>query len=224
MRYSLALLCVLVSLLTITGCKSMQATNEREHPPLASQELISAVLAGKIETVESRLRAGKSVNAADKKECSLLQLAIIAQRNSVVDLLLQKGANPNYRDLWDNFTALDFAAYAKNPTAMKMLLDSKAKFSGRVKSEALHIAAGEGCLECVKLLVGSGANVNYKTDKTPGSTPLMEAIDKRHYDIARYLLEKGANPKARDALGNSLSDYVDPSDMETVKALLAQNR
>lgn len=203
----------------------MRLTSIEESPPSASEELLSAVLAGKTDVVKSRLQSGESVNAADKEGMPILQLAILKKQDNVVNLLLQNGADPNIRDLWNNnWSALEFSAYAENPTAMRMLLKGKVKISVRLKSEALHIAAGTGCFECVELLVGSGAHVNYKTDKMPGSTPLMEAIDKRHYNIARYLLEKGANPKLRDALGNSLLDYVDPSDLETVKAMLAKNR
>jgi uncharacterized protein len=57
---------------------------------------------------------------------------------------------------------------------------------------ALVYAARENCLECVKVLVASGADVNQTTKY--GWTPLLTATQNRHYKLAEYLLEHGANP------------------------------
>ena len=57
---------------------------------------------------------------------------------------------------------------------------------------ALVLAAREGELESVKLLVENGADVNQVTEY--GWTPLLTATNNRHYGLARYLIERGANP------------------------------
>jgi ankyrin repeat protein len=56
----------------------------------------------------------------------------------------------------------------------------------------LVIAAREGCLECVKVLLSSGANVNQRTNY--GWTPLLTATQNRHYIVAAWLLDHGADP------------------------------
>ncbi len=56
----------------------------------------------------------------------------------------------------------------------------------------LVYAAREDCLECVKLLIDAGANVNLITNY--GWTPLLTATQNRHYKLAAYLLDHGANP------------------------------
>jgi len=56
----------------------------------------------------------------------------------------------------------------------------------------LVFAARQDCLECARVLIEAGANVNQATHY--GWTPLLTAIQNRHYKISAYLLEHGANP------------------------------
>ncbi len=56
----------------------------------------------------------------------------------------------------------------------------------------LVYAAREDCLECVKILIESGAGVNQTTRY--GWTPLLTATQNRHYKLAAYLLDHGADP------------------------------
>ncbi len=56
----------------------------------------------------------------------------------------------------------------------------------------LAYAAREGCFECAKTLVESGADVNQLT--LYGWSPLLVATQNRHYKLASYLLDHGANP------------------------------
>jgi ankyrin repeat protein len=56
----------------------------------------------------------------------------------------------------------------------------------------LVYAAREDCLECAKILLESGADVNQRTRY--GWTALLTATQNRHYKLAAYLLDHGANP------------------------------
>ncbi len=57
----------------------------------------------------------------------------------------------------------------------------------------LVFAAREDCIECAKILVEQAkADVNQITHY--GWTPLLTATQNRHYKLASYLLEHGANP------------------------------
>lgn len=60
----------------------------------------------------------------------------------------------------------------------------------------LHIAANEGNLTMVQLLIEGGANITAKT-KT-GYTPLHLSLLKNHMKVARLLCQKGADIQARD--------------------------
>jgi uncharacterized protein len=56
----------------------------------------------------------------------------------------------------------------------------------------LIYATREGCMECAKMLVEAGANVNQKSNY--GWTPLLTATQNRHYLLGAYLLDHGADP------------------------------
>lgn len=65
---------------------------------------------------------------------------------------------------------------------------------------ALHFAAREGQMDAIRELVARGADVNMVSaaDDTP---PITEAIINGHIDIAKFLLDHGANPKLANADG-----------------------
>lgn len=56
----------------------------------------------------------------------------------------------------------------------------------------LVYAAREDCIECAKILMEAGADVNQRTFY--GWTPLLVATQNRHYKLAAYLLDHGADP------------------------------
>jgi ankyrin repeat protein len=74
----------------------------------------------------------------------------------------------------------DFAAFFRRP----------AKKDGGGLTP-LAYAAREDCMECAKMLVEAGADVNQRTYY--GWTPLLVATQNRHYKLGQYLLEHGAN-------------------------------
>lgn len=57
---------------------------------------------------------------------------------------------------------------------------------------ALHLAAAGGHLECVKELVGSGAQMNAR-DENSSSTALLLAMHEEREDVAMWLLGNGAD-------------------------------
>jgi uncharacterized protein len=56
----------------------------------------------------------------------------------------------------------------------------------------LSYAARENCMECARILVEAGADINQQTNY--GWTALLVATQNRHYKLGAYLLEHGANP------------------------------
>jgi len=86
------------------------------------------------------------------------------------------GGNPADAQSFD-----DFAAFFREP---------QTKDGGGLTP--LVYAAREGCLECARILLDRGANINQVTNY--GWTPLLTATQNRHYKLAGYLLEHGANP------------------------------
>jgi ankyrin repeat protein len=67
---------------------------------------------------------------------------------------------------------------------------------------ALHFTAREGHVESAKALIEAGADVNLPN---PGdhTTPFLTAIINGHFDLAMYMLERGASPHLAAANGVS---------------------
>ncbi len=100
----------------------------------------------------------------------------------------------------------------------------------------LVFAARQNCIECAKILLDAGANVNQQTNY--GWSPLLTATQNRNYKLASLLLERGANPNLKNNGGWSplyiatdnrnieIGDYPTPkADMdhlEYIKLLLAK--
>jgi ankyrin repeat protein len=108
------------------------------------------------------------------------------------------------------------AAYQGDCDALKDLLQQGVNinnwqvFSPHYGMTALHHAARNIHLDCVRLLVSSGADVNADYDPQPGWcgwTPLMCAVEAQEggdleesvsaVEIVRLLLENGASPNIR---------------------------
>src|SRR5205085_1858090 len=66
---------------------------------------------------------------------------------------------------------------------------------------AMLYAARSGCYACVEALIGAGADMNLPTPE--GVTPLMTALDNDHNDVAKLLLDRGANPHISDWWGRT---------------------
>ncbi|CAG9770243.1 unnamed protein product [Ceutorhynchus assimilis] len=88
----------------------------------------------------------------------------------------------------------------------------------------LHLGAEHGDTAFVRLLLKSGAQVDYRPDTSeefPENTlcdePLRLAIRNKHKDIARLLLEHGADPNKRYFFGSEINLV---SDLEFLELLL----
>ena len=81
--------------------------------------------------------------------------------------------------------------------------EPRAQFQSRQTGglTALLYATRSGCLRCAVSLVKAGADVN--KPNPDGVTPLINALDNKRFDIAMFLLDKGANPHVWDMSGRT---------------------
>jgi len=194
-------------------------TNEFGDTPLAE-----AVKVADARMVKTLLDAGAGVESANLDGESALMLAIKTGDLPIVRMLIQAGANVNTVEKEQHQTPLMYAAAGKrNAGEMVKLLLSKgadvkprelaydwpSHFSEEPRVQyhpfggltALLYAARDGCYDCVEALMAAGADVNLPTPE--GVTPLMIALDNDDNDIAKLLLDHGANPGAWDWYGRT---------------------
>lgn len=87
-------------------------------------------------------------------------------------------------------------------------------------NDRLISAADKGDLAAVKALVDGGANLNYWND---GKMPLEEAAKGGHYEVVKYLLEKGASPAYKHHNGRTALMEAVASHHPPIVSLLIQN-
>jgi ankyrin repeat protein len=198
---------------------NVNATNEFGVSPLTEAARLSNA-----RLVKMLLAAGAKVDSANPDGETALMTAISGGDFSVVELLVNAGANVNTVEKFHNQTPLMYAAAAnRNASKMVKLLLSKgadvkpralySDWPSQVTSEpraqyrsvgglnALLYAARNGCYPCVEDLIAAGADVNLPTPE--GITPLMIALDNQHNDVAKLLMDKGANLNVWDWWGRT---------------------
>jgi ankyrin repeat protein len=181
-----------------------------------------ACVNGDTAMIEKLLKAGADANAAGNEgETPLMTIA----RTGNVDAakaLLAHGAKVDARESWHGETALMWAAAQKHPAMVKELIVAGAdvnavstvvKWERQTTAEprekwlpsggftALMFAAREDCVACLPILADAGANLN--EGDPDGVTPMVDAIINGHYDVARFLLDKGADPNLADKTGRA---------------------
>ncbi|XP_072414910.1 protein phosphatase 1 regulatory subunit 27 [Chiloscyllium punctatum] len=77
---------------------------------------------------------------------------------------------------------------------------------------ALHEAVLSGNLECVKLLIKYGADIEQKDEN--GWTALHMSCSDGHLEIAKYLLSQGAGADVANDDGELPKDLIDPEDVK----------
>jgi ankyrin repeat protein len=161
---------------------------------------------------------GVNPNIKDKDGNTPLHYAAREGRLKVVELLLEHGADPNIQDK-DGWTPLHYAAWKRRLKVVELLLEHGAdpNIQDKDGETPLHLAAWDGHLDVVKFLLEHGANPNIqenKYGKTPlhyavsrclenkfGRTLLHFTVSRRNVDVARVLLDHGADPTISDNEG-----------------------
>lgn len=151
---------------------------------------------------------------------AVLAIATKANYKVIVDMLVQAGVDINWRDATGE-TALHVAARFGHDECAKVIIEgsesNKADLEIGENSYAwtpLHVAAVDGHLQVVKLLIGAGADVS-RLDSS-GWTAKEHAALRGHMDIAKLLAEHTPEEKNADVNG---SPQPTPGENGTTKSI-----
>ncbi|MEY4641583.1 MAG: Phosphocholine transferase AnkX [Pseudomonadota bacterium] len=187
-----------------------------------SSPMSEAATVANTEILKLLLDAGADVESPNVDGQTALMAVSRTGNLEAAELLLEHDANVNAAETWGGQTALMWAAARHHADMIDLLVkhgavvDQRAvdrNWERRVTSEprvkemftggftALLYAARENCLECVKRLLAANADIN-KPDPDNVS-PLIMALMNSRFDVAKYLIEQGADVNQWDYWGRT---------------------
>lgn len=142
------------------------------------------------------LNDDKMYYLSDLPNTSLLDFAIRNKMNDVVLLFLSVGAKPS---------DVNVAINAYNPEAIRYLHQFKGDvYRNDCNSKSLHSAAYHNSIECGKVLIELGADIN--VNDWEKETPLHVSAKKANKEFVKLLLQHGADENGFNSEGKSPLD------------------
>lgn len=172
-----------VNLLLKSGTDPNQVTVDGDS-------ILHEVAAGSINVkiLRSLIKNGADPRITNKLGCSALHIAAFHGRTEVVQVLIRAGADVNHRDRHSQ-GPLTCAISRNHKDVATLLLKNGA--NPRLQPEALGVAASEGHLQFVKMLIENGWDVRSKSHQ--GRTPLQHARIRKHKTVIGALTDAGAS-------------------------------
>jgi ankyrin repeat protein len=181
--------------LLIGAGANVKATNRYGVTPL-----YLACINGSAALIETLLKTGADPNTALPEGETALMTAARTGKPEALNVLLTHGAAVNAKESWRGQTALMWAAAEGHPDAIRVLVAHGADLHVRSNGgfTALLFAVREGKLGAVKTLLEVGASLDesLQVRNAPGPNAFLLAVANAHYELAAFLLDKGADPNA----------------------------
>ncbi len=183
----------------------LERERDSRHRTIAGPSYLpahAALAKGDFEKVVEALDAEPTlINAVDHDACTLLHRAVLSHApQDFITLLLDRGADLRARrgsagglrgGFWSDLEPVDMAIWGNgwqpgDLEVARLLLSRGATYD-------LAVACALGDVECVRQMIEAQPERIGET-RPSGRRPLSAAIEMGHYDVARLLLERGADP------------------------------
>lgn len=206
--------------------------------------LLLACTNGNAAMVDALLKAGANAKAARPNGETPVMTCSRSGNVAAVKALVARGPDVNAKENVQGQTALMWAASQNHAEVVRLLIEQGADVNARTTKAGFTpvlFAARQGGRETIEVLLAKGANVNDLA--SDGTSVLMAATYTGHWDLAKSLLDRGADPNLSKAgytalhwmsgtwdghftgtVGTDKFEWIGargPGKLEFVKALLA---
>jgi uncharacterized protein len=161
--------------------------------------LLLACENGSNELVTMLLAKGANPNAATMAGESPLMAAARSGALTAVGALLKRGADPNATEPTRKQTALMWAVAAQQPEVVRVLLEAGAQVSARTVSNRQLVYTG---FRYITSPPSESSNTVAEVD-LGGFSPILFAAQQGNVEVARLLLDAGANKNDQSFLGQT---------------------
>jgi uncharacterized protein len=184
--------------------------------------LYLACVNGSAPMIARLLEAGADANSATTEGETALMTVARTGNVEAAKVLLAHGADVNSKEQWRQQTPLMWAVAESHPEMVRELIAHGADVNARqvtwnwerqITKEPrekwmplggltpLMFAARQGCMDCARILMKAGAEIN-AADPNNVSAMLLATIN-GHYDVAAFLLDQGGDPNIADETGRT---------------------
>lgn len=182
--------------------------------------LFCACAEGDLGTVTQIIDAQPELIAAHHEYRTPLYFAVRENQMAVAAFLIERGADP----FWNGNDIVEMATIRGLTELAALVERQRERFPRRRRPDSpIVAAASRGQLESVQSLLDAGADPNEPEERNaPHGRALYSAVYNRHYDVARLLLERGANPNQEvESSADAPSIAIMNSDTRTIQLLAA---
>ncbi|CAI7581673.1 unnamed protein product [Penicillium glandicola] len=142
---------------------------------------------------------------------------------NIVALLLAHGADPHAKVGWESRDAITTAVLRNQAAAASILIDNgvDVNSTAALGDSLLHLAAQKYAISreaVVRLLIEKGANLEHMNERK--YTPLQVACQYGSVEVARCLIESGADLHTQDRGGRSLLHLASSNEVNITKLLV----
>ncbi|KAF9971707.1 phosphate system positive regulatory protein pho81 [Actinomortierella ambigua] len=185
--------------------------------------LIYSVMNGHSACVEIFLAHGVEIEAAQEGDPIPLSLACHYGHEDIAMMLIERGANIHASNA-DGLEPLHITCREGRTRLVEILTARGARLDQEDKYMCwtpLFYAASEGHVDCVKILLAAGCNVNVLDEL--GKTPIYYAASEGHADCVELLVEAGGKIEGGSKVGGTSSSQPgnygsEDTDMESASA------
>jgi ankyrin repeat protein len=169
----------------------------------ANEDFLNTVAKGKVQVIKELLDQGADINFVNKDRLNALQIAVVNNNFTVLNLLLESNINLEHQDK-EGRTALEYLAKPNLINNLRKALQGNVNL--KQKNRQLLSIGGvcivEKNIACLESLLNQNFPVNSKEGYL--QLPILQLAFINNMDrIVRLLLEKGANPNLTDNRGNT---------------------